>query len=80
MSLLIDLVKTLKGKSREKVSPMIYNARVNICTSCPLYNNFSGSCGTLLSPKKVDGKLFTCGCIIRDKAQYADDACPQDKW
>jgi len=66
MSLLIDIVKKVKGKPTDKVSVDKYNARVSKCYSCPSLL-MTGNCGI-------------CGCFIKDKAKYEGESCPDKKW
>ena len=83
MSLLIDITKTIKGKSIEKVPNATYLQRLKTCGNCPFLNRSTTSCGTLLKGGTVEheGKEEKlCGCIVTDKAQYADDNCPLRKW
>lgn len=66
MSLLIDLTKSVRGKSIEKVSQENHAERVRICASCP----------SVL----VTGNCLKCGCFVVDKAKYKDEHCDDEKW
>lgn len=83
MSLLIDLTKSVRGKDISKVSNQVYAKRVETCAACPFLNKTTGSCGTLFKGGTVDyegQQMELCGCIVKDKAKYADDGCPLGKW
>lgn len=83
MSLLIDITKKVQGKSIEKVPNHVYKQRLIECKNCPFLNRTTTSCGTLLKGGTVDyngEQKQLCGCIVTDKATYADDACPLGKW
>ena len=66
MSLLIDLTKSVRNKSIEKVSNAVHQKRVSICDTCP--------------NKLMTGNCASCGCFVKDKAKYADEQCPEGKW
>ena len=66
MSLLFDVIKTVKGKDIAKVSANEHNIRKRICQSCPQLMR-TGNC-------KI------CGCFIIDKTKYAQEHCPIKKW
>jgi hypothetical protein len=66
MSLLIDLTKSVRGKSIEKVTVGLHKKRVAICNSCP--------------EKMQTGNCSICGCFVNDKAKYTDEECPIKKW
>ena len=66
MSLLIDIVKNVKGKSTDKVSVDLHSTRVSICNKCP----------KLL----ITGNCSVCGCFVKDKAKYKNEKCPLKKW
>ncbi len=66
MSLLFDVIKKAKGKEITKVSNDLHQLRVAKCKGCPE-----------LLPK---GNCKLCGCFIKDKAKYADEHCPINKW
>ncbi len=66
MSLIIDTVKKIKGKSTDKVTVETHKARLSKCYSCP----------SLL----ITGNCSTCGCFVKDKAKYIDESCPEKKW
>jgi hypothetical protein len=66
MSLLIDMVKNIKGKPTDKVSVDTHKARVSKCYSCP----------SLL----ITGNCSICGCFVKDKAKYVGESCPDGKW
>ena len=47
MSLLIDLVKQVKGKPTDKVTQSLYDKRTKICSLCPkkmITGNVDGAC------------------------------------
>jgi len=66
MSLLIDLTKSVRGKSIDKVTVVLHNKRTSICNQCP----------NLL----MTGNCKLCGCFVNDKAKYIDEKCPINKW
>lgn len=66
MSLLIDLVKKVKGKPTDKVTVALYERRVATCKRCPK-----------LLPT---GNCSVCGCFVKDKAKYVGESCPLGKW
>jgi hypothetical protein len=66
MSLLIDLVKQVKGKPTDKVTVSLYEKRIAICSLCP--------------KKMVTGNCSVCGCFVKDKAKYKGESCPLGKW
>lgn len=66
MSLLIDLTKTVQGKSTDKVDAQTKKDRITKCNGCP--NLFLG----------LNCKL--CGCFVSDKTNYKDESCPEGKW
>jgi hypothetical protein len=66
MSLLIDLTKSVRGKSIEKVSIDLHKKRVEICNSC--------------ENKMITGNCSLCGCFTNDKAKYVNEECPINKW
>jgi len=52
----------------EKVTLPVYQARLNACNNCEeFYEN-----GRCLHPK--------CGCILANKAWWASESCPLEKW
>ncbi len=66
MSLLIDLVKQVKGKPTDKVTQSLYDKRTAICSLCP--------------KKMITGNCSVCGCFVSDKAKYVGESCPLGKW
>ena len=66
MSLLFDAVKTVKGKSIEKVTPITKNIRLDTCNACKRLMK-TGNCSI-------------CGCFVRDKTNYKTEKCPINKW
>ncbi len=66
MSLLIDLVKEMKGKPTDKVSVGLYNNRTSICNACP--------------NRLATGNCKLCFCFTNDKAKYVGENCPIKKW
>lgn len=66
MSLLFDVIKTTKGKSIAKVTPITHSVRYNICKNCDNY--------------LITGNCKICGCFVKDKTKYKFEQCPQKKW
>ena len=78
MSLLIDVVKTVKGKDISKASPELQEKRKSICADCELYKD--GKCGSLKGTLENRKEELGCGCPIEDKVKYVDEHCPRKKW
>jgi|1_EtaG_2_1085319.scaffolds.fasta_scaffold307932_2 hypothetical protein len=66
MSLLIDVIKKAKGKSIEKVMPIVRQKRLEVCNKCD----------ELLKT----GNCKKCGCFVSDKTKYKGERCPLNKW
>lgn len=84
MSLLIDITKSIQGKSIEKTNEDVQRSRLNTCEYCPFLEwGIVRSCGKFLKGGTVDYngvKKELCGCNIDDKVKYMDDKCPLGKW
>ena len=84
MSLLIDVTKSVQGKSIEKASRELQEKRIDICEYCPhLTWGAVRACGKFLRGGKVlhKGKeVELCGCNVDDKVKYKRDGCPLGKW
>lgn len=66
MSILFDVIKTVKGKNIDKVTPITHTIRLDTCSQC----------------KKLmrTGNCSICGCFVMDKAKYKEESCPLKKW
>lgn len=51
----------------KKVDTEIFNNRMEICRSCPLFNSKENRCNE-------------CGCFLNIKASWNSEKCPIDKW
>lgn len=84
MSLLIDITKTVQGKSIEKAPKELQEQRLNICEYCPFLEwGRPRSCGKFLAGGTVEvngKKAELCGCDVDDKVKYLNDGCPLGKW
>tara|TARA_R110000787_G_scaffold44415_4_gene109011 strand:- start:2234 stop:2488 length:255 start_codon:yes stop_codon:yes gene_type:complete len=84
MSLLIDVAKSIQGKSIEKASKELQQRRLDTCEYCPFLEwGRPRSCGKFLVGGEVlvDGKkMELCGCNVDDKVKYLKDGCPLGKW
>lgn len=84
MSLLIDIVKSAKGKSIEKTDEVDSKGRLSICQECPFYKESTKSCGTLMMGDIVElaggQQAQLCGCYMPDKVKYKDEHCPIGNW
>lgn len=68
----------------------MYEERIAICRSCPVFVDITQSCGTygiakLIAPlrkKEVhNGRVFVpCGCHMPTKAHFTMFTCPAGKW
>lgn len=68
----------------------MYEERIAICQSCPVFQDVTKSCGTygiakLIAPlrkKEVhNGRVFVpCGCHMPTKAHFTMFDCPAGKW
>jgi hypothetical protein len=65
-----------------------YNARLDICKACPVFNEKFATCGpptNAINPFKkrhtLDGVTFKpCGCPVAHLASYAVQDCPGKRW
>ena len=84
MSLLIDITKSVQGKSIEKAPKDLQESRINTCEYCPFLNwGRPRSCGKFLQGGTVmykGKKMELCGCNVDDKVKYLEDHCPLGKW
>ena len=66
MSVLFDVIKTAKGKSIEKVTPITHSVRYGICRQC--------------DDLMITGNCKICGCFVKDKTKCKQEKCPNGKW
>lgn len=52
---------------RGEVSPEVYDYRMNICKSCPLFVESNKTC-------------LKCGCYLETKCKWIEQECPEGKW
>lgn len=52
---------------RGEVSPKVYDYRMNICKSCPLFVESDKTC-------------LKCGCYLEVKCKWIEQSCPEGKW
>lgn len=72
---------------REQIREM-GKQRLDVCKSCPVYNETFQTCGKPLSKLNpfnevvtIDNKQFSpCGCFLPSKVQLTLWTCPADKW
>ena len=65
-----------------------FEARVNVCKECPVYNKTFGTCGPptnainpFKQPHKIGEVTFKpCGCPVDHLASYAATDCPAKQW
>jgi hypothetical protein len=70
------------------ISTSDYEARINICKACPVFNERYKTCGPPINainpfkqPTTLDGVVFKpCGCPVDHLASYAVTSCPAKKW
>ena len=70
------------------IRPTDFEARVKICSSCPVFNVRYKTCGPptnainpFKQPHTLDGVTFKpCGCPVDHLASYAATDCPAKKW
>lgn len=65
VSFLGALGRHIKG-GMKRVQPHEYNKRTKECLDCPRLTN--------------EGRCTHCGCWVSEKALWASETCPEDKW
>ena len=62
-----EVVKQALSSNALFVSPEVKQERLNICSTCEYYD-----------PEQI--RCTHCGCFLDQKASFALDSCPIDKW
>jgi hypothetical protein len=62
-----EVVKQALSSNALFVSPEVKQERLNICSTCEYYD-----------PEQI--RCTHCGCFLEQKAHFALDSCPIDKW
>ena len=62
-----EVVKQALSSNALFVSPEVKQERLDICSTCEYYD-----------PEQI--RCTHCGCFLEQKAHFALDSCPIDKW
>ena len=58
----------------------IAKTRLNVCQSCPLYDEQGDACFVPGTEPCCNKNLGGCGCSLKLKIRSLSSSCPKDKW
>ena len=59
---------------------IIADARMEICTNCPLYENTSQGCTVPGTQPCCNKDIGGCGCSLTFKTRSLSSSCPMGRW